>query len=168
MIFLMGEVKFAKDNFFYAFLYTLCIALIPSTVYDMSYAFLKIADGQTNWSYISIFLIMAFIQIGLIFSMFYLVKTRSYKFAFFLGVYFTLTPLLLGFIFAMTDGVSIGYFFSYFLPMFHKISRDVYAALYGDEVVLHLNESLNFALTLLYGLSLLIAAKVFKRSTAST
>ena len=152
-----------KVKFLEAFLYTLCIALVTSTMYDMSFAFLRIAHGQADAIYTAMFVIMALMQSSLMFAMFYTVWKRFEKIAGYLGKLFFFAPLLIGALYAVTDNISAGYFWMYFLPMFHRISGDVYELLCEEPSFMRMDQIWNYVLTFLYGAAFMWASRAYKR-----
>ena len=151
----------ANNKFFQSFLYVLCIALVPSTMYDMSYAFTKIVSGGAEGLYIVIFVVMAMLQVCLIVLMVYAVRNRAQKVATYLGRYLFFAPICAAAFFIVTDGVNVGNLLVYFLPMFHRISSDIYEVIFGTTIVLYLDRFVNFGLILLYGMSFMWAAKIY-------
>jgi len=152
-----------KDKSLQALIYALCIFLVLSVAYDMSFAFKKIASQGADVLYVSIFVFLLSIQLIIIACMFYAVRYRSKKTASYLGRYLFFSPLLVCLIYALIKNKDVFIFSAYVLPMFHKVSSDLSAIGFLNNLnIVYLDKIIWVSLIFTYAISLLVASKNYK------
>lgn len=151
-------------KFIQASLYILCVFFLLSIGYDMAYACIKIYRGDADFLYITIFLIMALIQIFLLSSMIYAIKKRAQNISSYLGRYLFFAPLLFGALYIAVEKEDVFVFASYVLPMFHKAASDLSNVLFKNADFLLSENYIWIALVLIYGITLMLAARIYRKS----
>ena len=153
-----------KDKSLQVFIHALCVCLMLSVSYDMSFAFKKIITQSPGALYVSIFVFMALVQTFFIGLMLYSARTKSHKVPLAVGLYLTFTPLFLVVAYAVTKSDEVFILSSYLLPMFHRVSFDLSNNVFFIGLnILSIDKIIFVALTLIYAISLLTASNVFKK-----
>ena len=160
---LLCQISSVEDRVLQAVLYSLCITFLASVAYDMSYAFLKIIEGEADMLYASIFVILTFTQLIFFCAMVCAVKQRSQKVALYLGQYLLFAPIFFGGLYVLTGEDDVFLLLVYLLPMFHRVANDLLILFSHEIFVFNLDKYLWTAFVMMYGFSFMSASKKYSK-----